>query len=85
MRDAGEAFVVAEVEVGLGAVIGDEDFAMLIRAHRPRIDVEIRIEFAQPDGVAARLQERAQRRGRQTLSERGDHAAGNENVPRHGT
>ena len=26
--------VVAEIEVGLGAVLGDEDLAMLERAHR---------------------------------------------------
>ena len=35
-RPAGEALVVAEVEVGLGAVVGDEDLAVLVRAHRAR-------------------------------------------------
>jgi hypothetical protein len=29
-RDAGEALVMAEVEVGLGAVVGHEDLAVLI-------------------------------------------------------
>ena len=38
---AGEALVVAEVEVGLGAVVGDEDLAVLERAHRARIDVDV--------------------------------------------
>ena len=28
----GEALVVAEVEIGFGAVVGDENFAVLIRA-----------------------------------------------------
>ena len=55
-RAAGEALVVAEVEIGLGAVVGDEHLAVLIGRHRPRIDVEIGIELAQPDLVAARLQ-----------------------------
>ena len=32
----GEALVVAEVEVGLGAVLGDEHLAVLERAHRAR-------------------------------------------------
>ena len=32
----GEALVVAQVEVGLGAVVGDEDLAVLERAHRAR-------------------------------------------------
>ena len=81
----GEALVVAEVEVGLGAVVGDEDLAVLVGAHRPRIDVEVGVELAQPDLVAARLQERAERRRCETLAEGGDHAAGDEDVPRHGT
>ena len=60
--DAGEALVVAEIEVGFGAVVGDEDLAMLVRAHRARIDVQIGVELAQPHAIAARLQQRAQRR-----------------------
>src|SRR5262249_58019128 len=35
-RQSGEPLVVAEVEVGLGAVVGDEHFAVLERAHRAR-------------------------------------------------
>ena len=31
-----EALVVAEVEVGLGAIVGDEHLAVLVRAHRAR-------------------------------------------------
>ena len=64
---AGEALVMAEVEIGLGAVVGDEDLAVLIGAHRPRIDVEIGVELAQPDRVAARLEERAEGRRSQPL------------------
>ena len=83
-RAAGEALVVAEVEIGLRPVVGDEDLAVLVGAHRPRIDVEVGIELAEPDLVAARLQKRAERRRRETLAEGGDHAAGDEDVPRHG-
>ena len=43
LRD--EALVVAEVEVGLGAVVGDEHLAVLRRVHRARIDVEVRIQL----------------------------------------
>jgi hypothetical protein len=50
--NAGEALVVAKVEIGLGAVVGHEDFAVLIRAHRARIDVEIGIELADPHSIA---------------------------------
>ena len=80
----GEALVMAEVEVGLRPVVGDEDLAVLVGAHRPRIDVQIGVELAQPDLVAARLQQRAERRRCETLAEGGDHAAGDEDVPRHG-
>ena len=52
-RDAGEPFVVAEVEIGLGAVGGHVDFAVLERGHGARIHVEIRIQLLQPDPVPA--------------------------------
>src|SRR2546423_15456349 len=41
----GEALVMAEIQVCLGAILGDEDLAVLERAHRSRIDVDIRIEL----------------------------------------
>ena len=44
-RAVGEALVVAEVEVGLGAVVEDVDLAVLVRAHRARIDVDVRVEL----------------------------------------
>ena len=40
-----EAFVVTDVEVGLGAVVGDEHLAVLERVHRPGIDVEVGVEL----------------------------------------
>ena len=80
-RHAGEALVVAEVEIGLRAVVRDEHFAVLVGAHRARIDVEIGIELAKPDRISARLQKRAERGGREAFAEGGHHAAGNEDVP----
>src|SRR4029078_6141984 len=84
-RAAGEAVGVAEVEVGFRAVIGHKDFAMLIWRHRAWVDVEIGIELAQAHLIAAGLQQRAERRRSETLAERGTRAAGDENIPRHGT
>ena len=83
-RDAGEALIVTQIEVGLGPVVGDEDLAVLIGAHRPRIDIEIGVQLAQTNLVTARLQERTEGGGRETFSEGGDHAAGDEDVPGHG-
>jgi hypothetical protein len=77
-RGAGEALVVAEVEVGLGAVLGDVHLAVLERVHRPRVDVQVRIELEERDAQAARLEQRADRRRREPLAERRQHAARHE-------
>jgi hypothetical protein len=58
--DAGEALVMAEVEVGLRAVVGDEDLAMFEGRHRAWIDVEVGVELSQADRVAAGLEEGAE-------------------------
>ena len=63
----GEALVVAEVEIGLRAVVGDEDFAVLERAHGARIDIEVRIEFLARDFQSAAFQQAADGRGGNAL------------------
>ena len=83
-RAAGEALVMPEIQVGLRAVVGDEHLAVLSRAHRARIDIEIGVEFAQAHGISARLQQGAERRRSQSFAERGNHAAGDEDVASHG-
>jgi hypothetical protein len=55
---AGEALVMAQVEVGFGAVFGDEDLAVLERAHRARIDVDVGIELEVGDLDAAGFEDR---------------------------
>ena len=44
-----EALVVAKVEIGLGAIFGHENFAVLIGAHRTGINIEVRIAFLNGD------------------------------------
>src|SRR6202011_2510810 len=83
-RDPDIALVMAEIEIGLGTVVGDEHLAVLVGAHRTGVDVQVGIELAQPDLEAARLQQGTERRRRQTLAKRGYHAAGDEDKPRHG-
>jgi len=58
---------VADVEVRLSAVLGDEDLSVLERVHRARIDVEVRIELLHRDVESARHQQRAEAGRRQTL------------------
>ena len=64
----GETLVMAEVEIGLRAVVQDIDFAMLEGAHGARIDVQIGIEFLHHDLQAALLEKRAERRRGQPLA-----------------
>ncbi len=58
-----EALVVADVEVGLGAVLGHEHLAVLEGAHRPGIDVQVRVEFLDLHLQAACLQQAPERSG----------------------
>jgi len=77
-----EPLVVADVQVGLGAVFGHEDLAMLERAHRPRIDVQVRIEFLELDAQSSRFQQSPERRGDDSLAERRDNSPGDKDVLR---
>ncbi|MDT4833926.1 hypothetical protein FQZ97_675510 [compost metagenome] len=54
---ADEPLVVAQVEVGLGAVLGDEHLAVLERAHGARVDVDVGVELEHRDLQAPRLQD----------------------------
>ena len=59
-----EALVVAEVEVGLAAVVGDEHLAVLERVHRAGVDVDVRVELLHRDPQAPGLQQPARARRR---------------------
>jgi len=67
---AGEALVVAEVEVGLGAVVGDEDLAVLVGRHGAGIDVQVGVELHDRDGRAAALDHPAEAGGGDSLADR---------------
>jgi len=58
-----EALVVADVEVGLGAVVRDEHLTVLERVHGARIHVEVRVELLHGDPQAARLEQRTELEG----------------------
>ena len=62
-RGAHEALVVTEIQVGFGAVLSDEHLAVLERAHRARIDVDVGVELDHRDLEATGLENRAQRGG----------------------
>ena len=79
-----EALVVADVEVGLGAVLGHEHLAVLERAHRARVDVQVRVELLCRDGETARLQQTTERGGHDALPQCGDDTTRDEHVLGHG-
>ena len=75
-----EPLVVADVEVGLGAVVGDEDLAVLERVHRPGVDVEVGVELLHRDPQPARAEQPAEAGGGEPLAEGGGDASGDEDV-----
>ena len=78
----GEAFVVAKIEIRLGAVIGDVHFAVLVRAHGARIDVQIGIAFLESDSETTAFEQAANRRRCYALAQGGYNATGNKNILR---
>ena len=76
----GEALVVAEVEVGFGAVVGDEDFAVLEGAHGAGVDVEVGVELHEVDAESAGLEQAADGGGGEAFAERRHDAAGYKDV-----
>ena len=78
--DVEEPLVVADVQVGLGAVVGDEDLTVLERVHRAGVDVEVRVELLHLDAQAAHLEQPAQAGRGQALAEARGDAAGDEEM-----
>ena len=82
-RTAGEAFVVSEVEICLGTIFQHIDFAVLIGAHRPWIDVDVRIQLLHPYIESPPFEQQSDRRRCQPFAQRADNSSGDENVLGH--
>ena len=78
-----EALVVAQIEVGFRTVFRHENFAVLERAHRTRVDVDVRIKFDHRHLEPAGLKDCGQRSGGDAFAQTGDNAAGDEYVFSH--
>ena len=78
--DVEEPFVVTDVEVGLGPVVGHEDLAVLERVHRARIHVQVWVELLHDDPESPGGQEIAETRRRESLAQRGNDTTGHEDV-----
>ena len=75
-----KALVMAQIQVRLRAVLGHIDLAMLIRAHRARVHVDVRIQLLRGHLQAARLEQPAQRGRRDALAQTRDNAACHKDV-----
>jgi hypothetical protein len=78
-----ESLVVAQVQVGLAAIVGDEDFAMLMVSQIAWIYIEIGVELLDRDGEAARLEDSADGRSSDPLTDGAHYPARDEDVLRH--
>jgi hypothetical protein len=73
-------FVVPDVEIGFGSVVGHEHLAMLEGVHRARVDVQVRVEFLHRDPQAPEFQQAAEARCGQSLAEAGGDASGDKEM-----
>ena len=71
---------MADVQVGLGAVLGDEHLAVLERVHGAGVDVEIGVQLLHGDAQPAGDQQAAEAGGGEALAERGGDPAGHEQM-----
>jgi len=79
----GEPLIMTKIEIGLAAVIEHVHFAVLVGAHRARVDVDIRIELLHPHRKAALFEQHADRRTRESLAQGAYDATSNEYVFSH--
>ena len=79
-----ESLVVAQVQVGLRPVVGDEHLTVLIGAHGAWIHVEIGVQFLHPHPQPPLLEQAAQGCGGDALAQPGHHAAGDKDEFRAG-
>ncbi len=78
-----EPLVVAEIQIGFGAVFGYKNLAVLIRVHRAGVDVDVRIQLLDRNADAASFEQPPERGCGDAFTERTDDAAGKENILRH--
>ena len=81
----GETLIVTQVQISFASIVKNVYLAMLIRAHRSRINVDVWVEFLHSDRETATLQQHANRRACQTFSKGTYDSACNKNMFCHKT
>src|SRR5690606_18936739 len=75
-----KALVMAQVKVGLGAIVQHEHLAVLIWAHGAGVNVDIRVQFLHSHGKTAFFEQTAHGRRSDAFSNRADNTASEENI-----
>ena len=75
-----EALIMAQIQVGLGAVVGDEHLAVLQGAHGAGVNIDVGVQFLRGDLQTAGFEQTAKACRRDALAQTGNHAAGDEYV-----
>src|SRR5699024_8877794 len=75
-----KSLIVSKIQIRFGSVLGHEHLAVLIRAHRSRIDVYIRIELLYRNFKASGLEQPSERRRRYSLAYSGYDSAGDKYI-----
>ena len=55
--DINKAFIMSQIQICFCTVISNEHLAVLIRTHRPRVNIDIRVELLDGDSVATTLKQ----------------------------
>ncbi len=75
-----KSFIVSQIEVGFGAVIGYKYFAVLERTHRSRVNVYIRVKFLYGNGKSSCSQKFTERCSDYSFSKRTYNTARYKNI-----
>ena len=78
-----KTLVMSEVKVGFGAVLGDVNLSVLIRAHGARVNIYIRVELLRRHLKPAAFKKPAERRRGYSLAETRNNASGNKYIFSH--
>ncbi|MMZ66154.1 hypothetical protein D1872_286260 [compost metagenome] len=71
---------MAQVQVRFRTIVRHEDFPVLIRTHRSRIDVDVRVELLNRYFQTSVLKQPAERSGRNPFAQGGYDPACHENI-----
>ena len=78
--NAQKTFIVAQVQVRLGAVLRHVAFPVLVRIQRSGVYIQIGVEFLDGDAKASCLQQFGQRGRNNSFTQGGSNASRNENI-----